>query len=95
MPVQPDEQPPPARPAGTSPAQPAGTSPTQPAWFVVVLGLGLAVAVAALCFFALAALGAEQVGSGFVVLVGVLSAVVGGFAARSLADRLPPVRRTR
>ncbi|SSC23960.1 Hypothetical protein KLENKIAIHU_2565 [Klenkia terrae] len=67
----------------------------QPAWFVVVLGLGLAVAVAAICFFALAALGAQQVGTGFVVLVGVLSAVVGGFASRSLADKLPPVRRTR
>ena len=67
----------------------------QPAWFVVVLGLGLAVAVAAICFFALAALGAEQVGTGFVVLVGVLSAVIGGFLARSVAGKLPPVRRPR
>ncbi|WP_091246673.1 hypothetical protein [Klenkia soli] len=67
----------------------------QPAWFVVVLGLGLAVAVAALCFFGLAALGAEQVGTGFVVLVGVLSAVIGGFLSRSLAAKLPPVGRSR
>jgi len=67
----------------------------QPAWFVVLLGLGLAVLVAALCFFALQALGAREVGTGFVVLVGVLSAVVGGFLARSVAAKLPPVRRPR
>ncbi len=75
--------------------QPAVPSPAQPAWFVVLLGLGLAVLVAALCFFALQALGAREVGSGFVVLVGVLSAVVGGFLARSVAAKLPPVRRPR
>ncbi len=67
----------------------------QPGWFVVVLGLGLAVAVAALCFAALAALGAEQVGTGIVVLVAVSSLVVGGLLARTLAHRLPPVRRPR
>ena len=84
MPVARDEQ---------NTAQPAGSSPAQPAWFVVVLGLALAVAVAALSFFALSALGAEQVGTGTVVLVGALSAVVGGFLARSVAASLPPVGR--
>lgn len=77
----------------TDPRVPAEPSSGQPTWFVVVLGLGLAVLVAALCFFALQALGADQVGGGFVLVIALLSAVVGGFAARTVAALLPPVSR--
>ena len=83
------------RPAGPRPAQPAEPRPAQPPWFVVVLGLGLALLVAAISFFALSALGVERYGWGLGVLVAVLAAVIGGFAARSLAAVLPPVRRPR
>lgn len=67
----------------------------QPTWFVVVLALGLAVLAAALCFFLLQALGVDRVGGGSVLVIAVLSAVVGGFLARSVAARLPPVTRSR
>lgn len=60
---------------------------------MVVLGLTMAVAIAALCFFALSALGVEQVGTGTVVVIAGLSAVIGGFLSRSVAAKLPPVGR--
>ncbi len=74
-------------------SQPSRTR--QPTWFVAVLGVALALLIAALTLFALQALGAEQVGGGFVLLIAGLSAVAGGFAARALAARLPPVSRPR
>lgn len=67
----------------------------QPAWFVVVLGLALALFVAAASLFLLQALGVDRIGTGFVVLVCAFAAVIGGFLARSLAAKLPSVRRPR
>ena len=83
----------PVQPGQTVPVTEPRTAP--PTWFVVLLGLGLAVLVAGLSFFALQALGVEAVGGGFVLVICLLAAVVGGFLARTVAARLPPLGRPR
>lgn len=59
----------------------------------MLLAAGLSLLVAALLLFLLGLVQVEQIGSVGLLLVLVVAAVVGGYAARALAVRLPPPGR--
>ena len=59
----------------------------------MLVGVGIAFALAAVALFALAGLGVDHVGELGVLAVLVLAAVGGGAVARVLVPRLPPLGR--
>jgi len=69
------------------------TPATHPRWFVVLVGVGLTFALAAVALFVLAAVGVDHVGELGALAVLVLAALGGGAIARVLVPRLPPLGR--
>lgn len=67
--------------------------PSHPRWFVVLVGAGIALLLAAVALFVLSVLGVDRVDEIGVFVVVVLAAVAGGVLSRALVPRLPPLGR--
>ena len=77
----------------TDPVSAPGTRPTHPRWFVVLVGIGIALAVAALALGVLAAFGVDRVNEFGALVVILLAALAGGVLSRVLVPKLPPLGR--
>lgn len=66
-----------------------------PRWFTVVLGVGIALLLAAVALFVLAAVGVDQVGSLGSFVVVLLAALAAGYLVRIIEPKLPPLGRDR
>ncbi|MGY1749610.1 hypothetical protein [Modestobacter sp. SYSU DS0511] len=75
------------------PPPPPPTPGGQPRWLVVLLAAGLSLLVGAVLLLLLQVAGVGRIGFLGLLLVLIAAAVVGGYATRALATRLPPVGR--